>query len=53
MGRGQGGGAGRVPWVPHLAALPAAELLPAMRTVLRRDPPKYHASTAALELLAL
>ncbi|MFE2877206.1 hypothetical protein ACFXG6_22170 [Streptomyces roseus] len=35
-----------------LAALPAAELLPTMRAVLRRDPPKYHASTAALELLA-
>ncbi|KPI02142.1 hypothetical protein OV450_4733 [Actinobacteria bacterium OV450] len=42
-----------VPWVPHLAALPAAELLPTMRAVLRQDPPKYHASTAALELLAL
>ncbi|MEV6581704.1 hypothetical protein AB0M92_26480 [Streptomyces sp. NPDC051582] len=35
-----------------LAALPAAELLPAMRTVLRRDPPRYHASTSVLELLA-
>ncbi|MFI6148853.1 hypothetical protein [Streptomyces sp. NPDC051109] len=35
-----------------LAALPAAELLPTMRAVLRRDPPKYHASTSILELLA-
>ncbi|MFI1154291.1 hypothetical protein [Streptomyces sp. NPDC020817] len=42
-----------VPWVSHLAALPAAELLPTMRAVLRRAPAKYHASTAALELLAL
>ncbi|ROQ98321.1 hypothetical protein EDE04_4856 [Streptomyces sp. 2132.2] len=35
-----------------LAALPAAELLPTMRAVLRQDPPKYHASTSVLELLA-
>lgn len=35
-----------------LAALPAAELLPTMRTVLRQDPPKYHASISTLELLA-
>ncbi|MEV0990553.1 hypothetical protein [Streptomyces sp. NPDC049949] len=35
-----------------LAALPAAELLPTMRAVLRQDPPKYHASISILELLA-
>ncbi|WP_405761841.1 hypothetical protein [Streptomyces sp. NBC_00045] len=35
-----------------LAGLPAAELLPTMRTVLRQEPPPYHASTFTLELLA-
>ncbi|MYT25288.1 hypothetical protein GTW69_34320 [Streptomyces sp. SID7760] len=35
-----------------LAALPAAGLLPTMRTVLRQGPPEYHANTSALELLA-
>ncbi|WP_412078171.1 hypothetical protein ACLF6K_29845 [Streptomyces xanthophaeus] len=36
-----------------LAALPAADLHPTMRTVLRQDPAKYHASMFTLELLAL
>ncbi|MFB7056378.1 hypothetical protein ACFCXT_25055 [Streptomyces vinaceus] len=35
-----------------LAALPAAELLPTLRTVLRKDPPEYHATVSVLELLA-
>ncbi|MER6779783.1 MULTISPECIES: hypothetical protein [unclassified Streptomyces] len=35
-----------------LAALPAAELLPALRAVLRQGPTQYHASVCTLELLA-
>ncbi|KOU18875.1 hypothetical protein ADK52_30210 [Streptomyces sp. WM6372] len=40
------------PWAPHLAALPAAELLPAILPGLRSEPPPYQAGFM-LELLAL